>query len=298
MTAVVSRLLAIAHLTMATVPVMAAEPEGGLTLQEGLTLPPAELARRALGITGARYLEVRRPYLGGVPGRIGFNLWFAAMPRPASFPGLCQADTIDLYFGPTETSSSANDAMQVYAVRTETLYKIVGDTAPATGTGGSTDHESVLAELCMNAGPVFADPNLDGPHPHFFGGRESGAPLSPPGAYFAARALQLAVEAAESETLRQLTCEEDRSTPHVRTCTNPRATMTNLRLDLVNGFDIEPCSARDPELCVTAGFSRARDGTRYGILQVVIRTNASEVGGRPRDFQVVSVSMENSTVVE
>ena len=259
-------------------------------------MQPPELARRVLGVTGARYREVRRPYLGGLPGRVGFNLRFATAPRSAGFPGLCQADTIDLYFSPPDSESSSGGGMRVHAVHTGALYRIVGDTAPLPGTGWNDEYGHTLDELCENAGPVFDDPNADGPQPHFFGVNRG--EVSVVEAYFAARALELAVEGAASGALRRVACQEDLTTPEEGNCANPRSTLTNLPLNLVYGVEIEPCAEAARSLCVSAGFLRSGQGPRNRVLRVSIRTNAVRVENPLHGLRVVSVGLENSTFVE
>jgi hypothetical protein len=269
----------------------------GLTLQEALNLPSAELAVRVLGQVGQRYSEVERPYLGGVPGRVGFSLEFASAPRPAGFPGLCEADILSVSFWPASPASSPDEAMHVHSIYTSTRYKNVDDTTPLTGW--SEVYERHLAALCDHSGPVLNQPGQRATTSHFFGGgyAQSGT-FWPVHAYFAVRGLQKAMTAARTGSLVEISCQGETTAMTAILCANPRQLLSGLNLARLNGFSISSCQEGVPQLCVEAGFSPNDDPDSHLVLTIRMRTDLTRLdGGSPPDFNLVSVQIRESSFV-
>jgi hypothetical protein len=281
--------------TQVAVATPAATPESasdGLTIEQALTLPAPLLARMALGLAGNRYVEVRRPFLGG-PGRSGFSLSFATRPQSAGYPGLCRSDTIDVYFSPSE-NTAASDGMRVHTVDTGSAFKIVADTRRLAGTGWNDAYGRRLDALCAVAGPVFADPNGDGRQPHFFFLDQNSSVAE---AYFAARVLQEAVEGARTSTRLRITCDEDPAEPDAGACADPRALVANLELASVWGFEVEQCEDNSSILCVEAGFARSdsRDDQRRRLL-VSFRTTANHADPPTAEVGIAAIHIEHGTI--
>jgi hypothetical protein len=281
---------AIAAGSVATVP----RPHG-LTLEDALSLPPAALSERVLGEVGSLYPEVQRPNLDGVPGGVGFSLEFASLPRSAGFPGLCEADTLTVYFWPSGDDRRRDQTMRVQSIYASTTYRIVGDTTPLPGNW-SEDYGRRLAALCAHSGPVLWT-SVAGAS-HFVSGRYNGSnDFWAAHAYFAARALQKVTTGARSGALTASSCREDRGEPEAHFCADPRALLATLPLDRLTGFSIDPCEAGQPALCVTASFRREDDPSTHRLLSARIRTTLSEVNGPPPEFEVISVEVQGSTFV-
>jgi hypothetical protein len=270
-----------------------ASESSGLTLQEALNLPAPILSDRVLGAAGELYPEVQRPYFGGLPGRQGFALEFATAPRSAGFPGLCEADTISVYFGPAEASSNAQTA-HVRSLLTGKVYRIVGDTTPIDG-GWNDNYGRTLAARCAASGPVFSvrDTQLR----RFFDGRyNSSNDFWAAHAYFGARALTKARSAAAAHTLSVTACREDSLHRNDHICADPLTLLHNLPMELFLGFDIARCAPEDSKLCVEASFARDRDSDGR-VIAITIRTNLSEIIGPPPEFKIREVQIEASTAV-
>jgi hypothetical protein len=270
-----------------------ARESSGLTLQEALNLPAPVLSDRVLGAAGELYPELQRPYLGGVPGGQGFTLEFATAPRSAGFPGLCEADTISVYFGSAEASSN-NPTAHVRSLVTGKVYRIVGDTTPING-GWNDEYGRTLAARCTASGPVLSAGGAE--LRRFFDGRyNSSNDFWAAHAYFGARALSKARGAAAAHTLSVTACREDTSHPEDHICADPLTLLRNLPMELFLGFEIAGCARDHSKLCVEANFARDRDSDGR-VIAITIRTNLSEIIGPPPEFEVRDVQIEASTAV-
>lgn len=77
-------------------PATASSSRKSLTLQDARTLPPQELAARALGEAGSNVVDVWRPW----PEEKTLSaLQFFGRARDAGFPGLCETDLTQVDFG-------------------------------------------------------------------------------------------------------------------------------------------------------------------------------------------------------
>ena len=275
----------------------ASSAQTGLTLQQALNLPSAELAERVLGQVAEHYSEVERPYLGGVPGRVGFSLEFASAPHTAGFPGLCQADILSVSFWPASPASSPDEAMLVHGIYTSTRYKVVDDTAPLAGW--SEIEERHLAALCDRSGPVFDQPGHRATASHFFGGgyAQNGT-FWPAHAYFAVRALQKAMTAARTGPLAEISCQGETTAMTAMLCSNPRRLLSGLNLARLNGFSISSCQEDVSQFCVEAGLSPDDDPNSHHVLTIRMRTDLVRLdGGSPPDFNLLSVQIRESSFV-
>jgi hypothetical protein len=274
--------------------VRAADPVT-LTLQEALNLPSAELAARVLGATGELYSEVRRPYLGGLPGRSDFDLDFATAPRSAGFPGLCEADVVTAYFRPSGNAPLPNGAMELNSLHASKLYRAVSDTAPVPGIGNDA-HGRRLEGLCASAPPVLIayDPTRP-PQPHFF--RLGGPFNSAAAASFASRVLQRLFETAASGTADGIACANDLTKPDRQDCPAALAEITHLAIDRVDGFQLSLCYDDPSRLCVEAGFSRPGDGNQVRQLSIIIKTDARTGDPPPAAFRILGARVAHSTIV-
>jgi hypothetical protein len=275
----------------------ASAAQTGLTLQEALNLPSAELAERILGQVGQHYSEVERPYLGGVPGNPGFSLEFASAPHSAGFPGLCQADILSVSFWPASPAAPPDEVRQVHSINTSTRFKIVGDTTPLTVW--SEAYERHLAELCDRSGPVFDRLSRRTNSSRFFGGEyaQSGT-FWPAHAYFAVRALQKAMSAASAGSLAEISCPGETTAMTAIVCASPNRLLAGLNLARLNGFSISACREDAPQLCVEAGLSPNDNPDSHLVLTIRMRTDLTHLdGGRPPDFNVLSVQIQESSFV-
>lgn len=284
-------------LLVAALDANASAAQEGLTLQEALNLPSAELAERVLGQVGRHYPEVQRPNLSGLPGRLDFGLEFASVPRSAGFPGLCQADVLSVAFWPASETSSRDEAMHVNSINTSTLYRVVADTSPSAGWNGTDEQH--LAALCERFGPVFDEHRPRVGSTRFFGGgfARSGA-FWPAHAYFAVRALQKAMAAASAGPLAAITCRGETAAMTAMVCANPRRLLSDLDLARLNGFNISPCQEGVSQLCVDAGLSLIDDPRSHFVLNIRMTTDLTAIdGGILPDFNLLSVQIQQSSFV-
>jgi hypothetical protein len=269
---------------------LAAAPPAGLTLQEALHLPPDTLIARALGPTESGFREVRRPYLGGVPGRIDFNLDFASVPRPTAYPALCEANILSVYFWPQEGNTDPNQLMTEHSRLRYRTYRILGDIARLAGTELPQDPPSEAT--CAASGPVLSSDDRTGRRTHFFyvGGGDRG--LDALQTYLAARSLASVIVRARTSRLPPTDCSGDADI-----CDNPRRLLARLPLDRFNGFDLSSCSEGWPHLCVDGSFSPDADPGSRRILHVQIETGAERFDTLTADITARHVRIDEGRVV-
>ena len=266
---------------------LAAAPPAGLTLQEALALPTDALIARALGPTEVGFREVRRPYLGGVPGRIDFVLDFAPVPRPTAYPALCEAQILSVYFWPREGNADPNQVMTEHSRLHYRMYRIIGDLARLAGAGDRANPPGQAA--CAAAGPVLSSDDRTGRRTHFFYVGHGGEGLDPLQTYLAARALASIVARARNGSLPPTDC-----TGEGQICNDPRRLLAQLPLDRLNGFDLIPCGA---QTCVEAVFAPDGDPTSNLILRIQIETAAERYDTPVTDITARHVRIEESRFV-
>ena len=256
-----------------TTPVSSAEPPG-LSLREAQTLPEPLLAERVLGALGTLYSEIERPGPAIRRGR-AFVIQFASTPRSAGYPGLCEADTITVNFGPPADSPSTAMA-HVQSAYHGTTYRIVSDTAPPTG-GWSDSYSRTLAAQCAAAGPALSQPGMA--RRFFGGGNPVGSAFRAAHAYFGARTLAMASSTASPPAQ----CHDDLARPGDNVCDDPAVLLRNPPMERFLGFRIDRCEPGAPDLCVTARFSRGVRPDLRGI-DIRMRTSLPEPFYPPPEF--------------
>jgi hypothetical protein len=273
-----------AALTLATQAV-SAEPRG-LSLQDAQTLPASALRERVLGAVGALYTEIERPSPTITRGR-AFVLEFASAPRSAGYPGLCEADTIIVNFGPS-ADRPATSIANVQSAYRGTVYRIVGDTAPQAG--GWTDADSrMLTEQCSAAGPVLSQP---GRAQRFFRGHYYAGGFWSTHAYFGARVLAMASSSASPP----VQCRDYIARPGDNVCDDPAALLRNPPMERFLGFRIDRCGPDATDLCVTADFSRGSSPDSRSIA-IRMRTSLSEPSYPPREFALREIRITASEAI-
>lgn len=278
-------IVAAAALSLATQAV-SAEPRG-LSLREAQTLPASTLRERVLGAVGILYSEIERPSRDITRGR-SFVIEFASTPRSAGYPGLCEADTIAVNFGPAADSPATSIAHVQSAYRGK-VYRIVGDTAPHAG-GWSDSYGRMLAAQCATAGSVLSQPGMA--RRFFSGANYMGGDFWPAHAYFGARALAM----ASSSAAPPLQCRDYDARPGDNVCDDPTALLRNPPMDRFLGFRIDRCESGASDLCVTADFSRGpRPDARS--IAIRIRTSLSEPLYPPHEFAVREIRVQASIII-
>jgi hypothetical protein len=267
---------------------LAAAAPAGITLQEALNLPPETLIARALGPDAAAFREVRRPYLGGLPGRIGFNLDFAPAPRPTPHPGLCEVEVLSVYFWPHEGNADPNQAMTEHSRLRYRMYRFLGDPVRMADTAEAPTPPS--AATCAAAGPVLSSDDRTGRRTQFFyvgHGGESG--ISALEVYLSLRTLGAVISGARAGRLPPVDCRGEQ-----RICDNPTRLLARLPLDRFNGFDLVPCG---PQTCVEASFSPDPDPNSNLTLLVQIETAEGRFNRREADVSARRIHLEADRVV-
>ena len=275
----------------------------GPSYEEAMTLDVEELAYRLLGASASLVREV------GLPDRQldapGFYfLEFAGAPDSAGFRGLCEADTIwvalEAMPGP-EPESRRPTLVRVLV--TGRLYKIVGEAGDLAATGivseaedltGSRDADwARLKQRCEQAGPVLWTDRDGHKTDAFFRMISVGEGDRPEDAFFAVRALALAMV---SEGSVPLSCREDDQEPSANFCGNARRALQALKLDKVQFLNIMACPDRPATKCVGAQFDRG--GGESGpkrVVSVIIQTDAQLIDPPPDRIVIRSVKLYAST---
>ena len=267
---------------------LAAAPPAGLTLQEALNLPAESLIARVLGPSGTAFREVRRPYLGGLPGRIDFILDFAPAPRPTAYPGLCEVEVLSVYFWPQEGNADPNQTMTEHSRLHFRMYRFLGDPIHLAATGEAQTPPSEAT--CAAAGPVLSSDDRTGRRTHFFYvGHGGESEISPLEAYLSLRTLGAVISGARAGRLPAVDCGGE-----ARICSNPGRLLARLPLDRFNGFDLVPCGSRR---CVEASFSPDPDPNSNLTLLVEIETAEGRFNRRDEDISARRIHLEADRVV-
>ena len=269
---------------------LAATPPPGLTLQEALNLPTETLIARALGPIDVGFREVRRPYLGGLPGRIDFIVDFAPVPRPTPYPALCEADILSIYFWPQEGNTDPNQTMTEHSRLRYRTYRIIGDFARLAEVGARREPPSEAT--CAAAGPVLSSDDRTGRRTLFFYVGDGSRGLDALQTYLAARSLAAVIGRARNGHLPPINCSGDRDI-----CNNPPRLLGRLPLDRLNDLDLMPCSEGQPHLCVDASFSADADARSDRIMHVEIETSAERFDTMAADITARHVWIVESRVV-
>jgi hypothetical protein len=267
---------------------LAAATPAGLTLQEALNLPANSLIARVFGPTGGGYREVRRPYLGGLPGRIDFTLDFASAPHPTEYPALCEVDILSVYFWPQEGNTDPNQTMIEHSRLGFRMYRVIGDLESLAANRGQDNPPSEAT--CAAAGPVLSSDGRTGRRTHFFYvGRGGGNGISALETYLSARALSAAIAAAREGRLPAIDCNGEE-----RICTNPGHLLSHLPLDRLNGFDLVACGMQS---CVDASFSPDPDPYSNLVLHIRIETVARSFDTPRADVSARHIHFEAGRIV-
>lgn len=253
-----------------------------------MKLPERELARVLLGAAGDLYdNQVQRSIFGGHPPSRSATITLASKPRSAGFPGICEANTAWVTLWPitTDQSGGSEAAMRVHSLRTNQVFKIVGDASPLPDIWNEA-YDRKLQSLCAKSDPVL--PNWDRIGSVAFFEADSAAHAS-----FAARVLQKTLEAAKSNALVVDNCSEDAGGNF---CTEPSRLVAGLSPEGVGGFEIEPCIKDQLQLCVKAFFSAStgQQGER-SVVTVRTVTDATDVDPPPEAIAIKSTTINKHT---
>jgi hypothetical protein len=276
-----------ATVVASAIPSLAAESRG-LSLREAQTLPAPVLSERVLGAVGALYAEIERPGQAITRGR-AFTIAFASLPRPAGYPGLCEAETVTVEFEPA-ADGPATSIAYVQSFRRGRVYRIVSDTAPRAG-GWTDSYRQLLAAQCASAGPVLSRPSMAAPR-FFSGSYYASSDFWAAHAYFGARALAM----VSSRGSPPAQCRDDIARPGDNICDDASALLRNPPMERFLGFDIYRCEQDAPDLCVTASFSRGPRPDTRGIA-IHLRTSLSEPLYPPPAFALREIRIHATQVV-
>jgi hypothetical protein len=251
-----------------------------LTLQEAMTLPPATLSVRVLGEVGSIYPEVQRPFVMGVPGATGFDLTFAGRPRATAYPGICEADTIAVYYWPVSDTAANELPKRVHSILFGKMYQLARGTTP-----------------CERSGPVLWDRNDIQTSAHFFAGYlRDGTAFTAAHAYFAVHAMQaMAASATKTGSSMRLSCRGEQASDGA--CANPRRLLATLAIGDTYGVDISRCENGGRELCVGFGLAAPTEGNPNRTLSVTLHTGRVDVDPVPADLSISRVAIEFQTVL-
>lgn len=241
---------------------------------------PRTVARQILGPAGQLYREVRYP--------TDQTIYFAGVPRPAGFTGLCVADTAFV-------TVARKGSTKVEAVEGGRLFRVVDDPLPGAEIWDAA-YEARMKRLCDQAGPVFAE---TAQAPGFFGLLVH-ASDQPKAVYaaFAARVLTLAIRASDSGAGPTIRCDEDPARQGGDECGSILAGRSQLSLKSLIFATVEPCTATKANLCVSGAFAvpaNQRGEARY--LELSVETNSARVDPPP-ELGLVSIKLRILTVAE
>jgi hypothetical protein len=243
-----------------------------------------------LGPTESRFREVRRPYLGGLPGRIGFNLDFAAVPHPSPYPGLCEADIVSVYFGPEEGNPDPNQAMTETSRLRFPMFRLMDTGHPPA------PREQIIPPseaVCAAAGPVLSSDDRIARRTRFFDVGQGDHVLNALQTYLTVRALRSIVGRARGGQLPVIDCSAE---GHV--CDNPRHLLAHLPMERFNGFSLAPCADYGPQVCVEASFSPDLDPNSNLILLIRIETVSAHLDTPTADISARHIHIEESRPID
>lgn len=154
------RFIMIACAAPLATPSVAQTPPPPLTREQALTRSVSELADTAFRQIASEMREISRPTHVGIPlpdSRLQ-QLQFATAPRGFGY-GLCEATVVWLSFRGPPRASPHGDVLPVSAsdIRTQTVYKVVGDLAPPAWTDAD---RARLETRCSGEGRSLHQPLL------------------------------------------------------------------------------------------------------------------------------------------
>jgi hypothetical protein len=255
-----------------------------ITREQAMRLPPREVGRIVLGLTGALVREVSRPIVQGVPypdERLQ-TLAFGLQPETL-LPGLCRATAIYVSFGSDAPAQEPAERgrqlpVRVTHVSTHEVYKVVGELADSGTPFGPGARASQLVR-CRDAQVVTTE-TLDFDQPRYFA---VGGPLLPA---LAAGILQKILTDAAAGALTDLRC--DPGSTQVAPCTDPRLALRDVTLDRLTSVESTP--AGGGRYIVSAGFSDPANPDRQMVLGVRAEVTLSGPSHRLVSIQEVTVT--------
>ena len=273
-----------------------------VTRLEARTLPAEQLAERLLGAAGKQYSEVERPsaeaegmFAAQYPQLL--YLRFASQPRFAGFEGLCEADTIliGLEAGDGEPAATNSD-VSVRSVSTSRAFRFIGP--QAAGHKASDVNWKREEERCQTSGPVFSEASPTG-SVFFFGRNEYTSELEAVHAMFAVRAMHIAQERSLAVLAIPVLCENDPGERKTPLCSDPGATLRQLRLGDIAFVELRRCEDMATTYCTTLDFHReGSSALNQKTWRVHIATAADRIEQPPPSLTIRSVLLSAHTTVD
>jgi hypothetical protein len=253
-----------------------------LTLAEARRLSTKDLARRVFGLAGEKYVESKVtgntgwPYVSGL-----ISIDFAALPRSAGFPGLCEVEIVSAQFRPSPDESGGKDppaTVDRFYQRTRFAILATREAAGGTDVPDSQDRQ------CEALRPIFREQSS------FFGGTSLGSfDFRAVDAAFAARAFLQAQ--AKSGSLPSIGCKGEADRPGDDLCRDPVSVLRGFPAQQVAEFGVDRCPDSPAHFCVTARAERTPSGGLEGHdLVFTIVTDATSVDP-PKPFDVTAASI-------
>ncbi|MEA3039647.1 MAG: hypothetical protein QOE79_2160 [Sphingomonadales bacterium] len=260
-----------------------ARSDAEFSMAEARRLSTKDLARVVFGLAGGNYVESKVGWNTGWPVSGVFSVEFATRPKSAGFPGLCEAEYLNVEFRPSSRNKRAEGDRATFSGYSQSKRFGILPTRAAAAMGG--DVPDSQDRQCEALRPI-----LGRDQPNFFGGSwMEGPDFRAVDAAFATQAFLQAQ--ASARDLPPLDCKGEPDRPDDDLCRDSMSVLTSFPAQHIGSFGLDRCPNAPAHFCVTARAARTPSGGLEGHdLIFTIVTDATSIDP-PKPFHVTAVAI-------